>query len=101
MLPVVITPVAHREFFEIVDHLEERSPAAAQRLSDTFAHQCRLLGQLPGIGRMREEFGAGLRSLVIEKYVLFYRAFPDRIEVVHILHGSRDIAALFKRETLD
>lgn len=47
-------------------------------------------------GRSREELAPGLRSLAFGRYVVFYMPLPDGIDVVRVLHGSRDIDALFE-----
>ena len=45
----------------------------------------------PEIGRERKEIRRGLRSIVKESHVVFYRVLKDRIRIVRILHGSRDL----------
>lgn len=45
----------------------------------------------PGLGRKRDEIKFGLRSIVQESHVLFYRVLEDRIRIIRILHVSRDI----------
>jgi toxin ParE1/3/4 len=35
--------------------------------------------------------------LAVGNYVVFYRPIENGIEVVRVLHGRRDIAALFSR----
>lgn len=60
--------------------------------------QARKLAQAPGIGRPRAELRPGLRSCVVGSYVIFYRAIPDGIEVIRVLHGRRDIEAIFAEE---
>ncbi|MEP2446021.1 MAG: type II toxin-antitoxin system RelE/ParE family toxin [Balneola sp.] len=45
----------------------------------------------PGLGRKRDEIKFGLRSIVQESHVIFYRVLEDRIRIVRILHVSRDI----------
>lgn len=49
------------------------------------------LCQNPQMGRERIEIREGLRSLVYESHVVFYRILPDHIRIVRVLHGSRDI----------
>jgi plasmid stabilization system protein ParE len=51
----------------------------------------------PFIGRERSIFARGLRSIVVENYVIFYRAERERILIVRVLDGRRDIAAEFER----
>jgi plasmid stabilization system protein ParE len=39
----------------------------------------------------------GVRSWLVsgfENYIIFYRAIPEGIEVLHVYHGARDIEAL-------
>ena len=47
------------------------------------------------MGRARPELGDGLRSAPFESYVIFFRYVGERFEVVDILHGRRDVDALF------
>jgi toxin ParE1/3/4 len=51
---------------------------------------------MPGVGRGREELGTGLRSFAVGKYIVFYRAVVDGIEVARILSGYRDIKSVFR-----
>jgi toxin ParE1/3/4 len=43
------------------------------------------------MGRARTELAANLRSFVVLPFVVFYRPCEDTIEVIRVLHGSRDI----------
>jgi toxin ParE1/3/4 len=54
-----------------------------------------MLAKYPEAGRERPEIAAGLRSFPIGKYVLFYRPIHDGVEIVRVLHGSRDIDSIF------
>jgi toxin ParE1/3/4 len=49
----------------------------------------------PGLGRTRDELLAGLRSLPFERYMIFYVALEDGIDVVRVLHSERDVDAQF------
>jgi toxin ParE1/3/4 len=46
----------------------------------------------PKSGRERAEIRVGLRSVVQNSHVIFYRILKDRIRIVRILHGSRDLS---------
>ena len=50
-----------------------------------------LLIKNPELGKIRKDIRKGLRSLVHEKHVVYYRILTDRIRIVRILHGSRDV----------
>jgi len=46
------------------------------------------------MGRSRPEFGEGVRSLIVENYVIYYRHDGDLL-IARVLHGRRDQAAVW------
>ena len=53
--------------------------------------QCAKLAKLDAtLGTARPELGAGVRSTPTEGYVIFFRYTAATVEIVTILHGSRD-----------
>jgi toxin ParE1/3/4 len=57
----------------------------------------RMLAGAPAMGRNRPELGTHIRSFVADRHVLFYRPLrrPAGVEVVRVLHGARDVDAVF------
>jgi toxin ParE1/3/4 len=55
-----------------------------------------LLGQFPNVGRARNDLLPELRSYPAKDFVIFYRLLTNTVEVVRVIHGSRDILAIFK-----
>jgi len=54
--------------------------------------RCRQLASKPGtLGRARPELRPDLRSFAHKGYVIFFRYVDDRLEIVNILEGHRDI----------
>ena len=55
------------------------------------------MAQLPStLGRPRPELRPDLRSFPFKGYVIFFRYLDDdSLEIVHIIEGHRDIAAIF------
>ena len=51
---------------------------------------------MPAIGKVREELAPGLRSFVVNQYVIFYKVIDQDILIVRALHGARDINTLFQ-----
>ena len=47
------------------------------------------------IGRTRDDLRPGIREIVVYPTVLFYRLADDRIEIVRVVDGRRDLAAIF------
>jgi len=50
---------------------------------------------MPGTGRSRTDLGPTLRSVAVGDYLIIYRPIEGGIEIVRVLHGRRDINALF------
>lgn len=51
--------------------------------------------QNPKMGVERNEIQPELRSFPKAQHVVFYRILPDRIRIVRIIHGSRDLLRQF------
>ncbi len=49
----------------------------------------------PYLGRQRDELRAGMRSFPLGNYLVFYRVQEDAVLILRVLHGRRDIDALF------
>jgi toxin ParE1/3/4 len=72
--------------------------SVADRLNDEVIAKAESLRAMPLRQRERVEFQAGLRALHVDGYLLFYRVDEDRVSIVRVLHGSRNITAkLFSR----
>ncbi len=80
---------------EILAFLLGLGEGAADRFAAELDTACRLLASQPGIGRPRDDLGAGVRSRVVGYHVPFYRTTTDTFTVLRVLHGSRDIPAVF------
>ena len=68
---------------------------AADRLIDAITERFPLLAANPGMGRERNELAPGLRSFPVGDYLIFYRRARGRIDIVRVLHGSRDLPRFF------
>lgn len=96
MTKVVISAVAQDDLDGIWLHIATDSPANADQFIDRLIDVASsTLGTAPLAGRAREEFGAGLRSLPVENYTVFYRVKGSAVEIVRIVHGARDFDSLF------
>lgn len=89
------TTQAREDILDIAFYIAQENPEAAHRLMRKILRACDRLGASPRAGRAREELAPHLRSFPVEKYLVFYRPVRGGIEVIRVLHGARDIAALF------
>jgi toxin ParE1/3/4 len=94
---IFVSDAADADLLRIYSYLAERNPDAAvsvlRDINDKFVNLCRF----PFIGRERASLGSGVRSLVSEPYVIFYAVERDRVTIVRVLDGRRDIDAEFQR----
>jgi toxin ParE1/3/4 len=81
------------DLLQIHTYLGTRNRTAAVSLATTFDKKFESLAGFPFIGRERFSFAHGLRSIVAENYVIFYRVERDQILIVRVLDGRRDIDA--------
>ena len=94
-------PAIHRSSQALLDvagialRIAQDNPSAAARWLELIDEKFRLLAQMPEMGRTRFELAPNLRSLPVGNHVIFYRPAPDGIQIIRVLHGARDIPALF------
>jgi toxin ParE1/3/4 len=68
--------------------------SVADRVLDSIEHSCRLLAEHPRLGRERPDIQPEARSIVIERWLALYRVAEDGVQIVRILDGARDVAAM-------
>ena len=92
---IVRRPLAGADIAEIWDFIAEDSLAQADAWVDRLQAKLAILAAQPGAGRARDELATGLRSMPFGRYIVFYAAIPDGIDVVRVLHAARDVDADF------
>ena len=96
---IVRRPLAGADIADIWDYIAEDSLAQADAWVDRLDAKLRLLATQPMLGRPRDELSPGLRSLPFGRYVIFYAALSDGIDVVRLLHSARDVDAVFEDDS--
>jgi len=97
MRQVRITEPAQEDLRAIWEYVARHQADAANKLIKEIVKKFSTLRDHPHIGRQRDELLVNLRSLVVRNYVIFYQPVEDGIEVLRVIHGSRDIDTLFER----
>jgi len=95
VLAIVLTPRANADLGEIWIFIAADNPVQADDFIDLIDAKLQNLSRQPGLGRRREELAAGLRSFPVGRYVIFYLQVQDCLQIVRILHGARDLDAVF------
>jgi toxin ParE1/3/4 len=96
---VVYLPDAVQDLHAIWVYVAEQSQSLdiADRLIDSIDDAATVYAANPEMGTSRLELSASLRCFVVGRYVAFYVPTPAGIEVIQIIHGSRDIPVHFRR----
>ncbi|HEV2763328.1 MAG TPA: type II toxin-antitoxin system RelE/ParE family toxin [Pyrinomonadaceae bacterium] len=97
-MPVVkIAAAAEEDLKEIWVYVAEHNPEAAHRLIKDITRRFAVLREHPQMGREQNKLLVNLRSLAVRNYVIFYQPFEGGIEILRVLHASRDIESVFER----
>jgi toxin ParE1/3/4 len=91
----VVSPRAALDLEQAHDAIAQHNPRAAAKFLDAVEAKFQTLATFPEIGGRCEDVAAGLRCLPVKRYLIFYRLRADGVEVVRVLHGSRDVGRLF------
>jgi len=75
---------------------ESGSIEIANRLIDNLTDRFLVLAGFPYIGRSRDEdFGPDFRSVTVGEYVIVYCVENVDVLILRVIHGRRDLDALF------
>jgi toxin ParE1/3/4 len=91
-----VSDAARADLDDIWFYIAQDDPDAADGFIRAIVSRFPALASMPYLGRAREELSAGLRSFPVQKYVIFYRAREDGVEIVRVLSGARDLPPLFE-----
>jgi toxin ParE1/3/4 len=91
----LISTAANTDLQEILDYFFEQSIDAGDRFTTAFERKCQNIVRFPNIGKPYPHLVEGLRGINCEGYIIFYQIFDDRIVIVHVVSGYRDLQAVF------
>jgi toxin ParE1/3/4 len=90
-----ITREVETDLDDIWNDVARDSRREADRLIDSITERFAILATQPFMGRARPELGQNLRSFPVESYLIIYRPTDYGVEVVRVVHGRRNIEAMF------
>ena len=94
---IKISDTAAEDLKSIWDYSARHNEIAAGKLVTEIKNKFILLRDNPLIGREQYKYLVGLRSFVVQKYFIFYLPLDNGIDVLRVLHSSRDIEKIFKQ----
>lgn len=89
-------PEADEDFREIWLTIALDNLSAADRMARRIYEAEDRLAEFPEIGVARPDLAKGLRQWPIVDYLIFYRIDDNRLTIVRILHGARNLPSLFE-----
>jgi toxin ParE1/3/4 len=101
---VAIRPRAERDLDQHFLYIAKHNEPAAERFVLAARATLERLAAAPELGEIWQCANPALAGIRVwrlsgfENYLVFYRPIDDGIEVIRILHGARDIEAVFERE---
>jgi plasmid stabilization system protein ParE len=85
-----LTPAARADLVDTDDYIRQDSPEAAERVRARLRQ-----AMYTGMGHLREDLAdEPLRFWPLYSYLIIYRAAARPIEILRIIHGSRDVRKL-------
>jgi plasmid stabilization system protein ParE len=91
----LLSPEAARDIREIWSYIADDSLRAARRVRLRLLDACQGLAEHPLIGHSREDLTAKpVLFWPVGRYLIIYDPRPRPIEIVRVVHGARDVAAL-------
>jgi len=98
---ITLSQRAKQDLQAIWAYIANDKPRAADHTLDTIDARVRLLADNPKLGRLRTDIAPDLRYLVINNYLVLYRATADGVFVVRVLHGARNLSAILCEDTAE
>lgn len=92
----ILSEIADKDLEEIFDYtFDEFGFSQAEKYLLEIEEIFQNLIINPELGKKRDEIKEGLYSFPKDNHIIFYRILKDHIQIVRVLHGSKDIPKYF------
>ncbi|HVF51206.1 MAG TPA: type II toxin-antitoxin system RelE/ParE family toxin [Pyrinomonadaceae bacterium] len=96
MRSVKVAAAAEEDLRTIWAYIAEHNPEAAGKVIKEIVGKFALLRDHPRIGREQDKLLLNLRSFTVKDYLIFYQPLENGVEILRVVHGSRDIESIFE-----
>jgi toxin ParE1/3/4 len=96
MVRVLKRPEVVVDLEDIWWYVAQNSLRDADKLLDNIQEKLLRLAEFPQMGTSQNDLKPSLRSFAAGNYLIFYFPLTDGIDVVRVLHGARDLEAIFQ-----
>jgi toxin ParE1/3/4 len=88
------TSKAHADVKEILLYISEDKLGSALKFVERIEARCDLIANNPEMGELRPEYGHGVRSVSVGRYVIYHFSTPEEVLILRIVSGDREIRSL-------
>lgn len=97
----IVTPQAEADILDIADFISQDSVESALRVIDQLEAAFHFLGTNPGSGHFREDIlGRQYRFWTVYSYLIVYRWQASPIQILAVVHSSRNLGPYFENRGL-
>lgn len=86
---------AEQDLEDIWVYIAQQNQLAADKQIAQILNRLPMLAQFPDMGKTRDNLLQGLKSFPIKPYIVYYSKITEGVEIVRVLHQSRDVEGLF------
>ena len=90
---VVYTPASLRDLTSIGDFISSDNRKRARTFVSELRRACQSLGSDSLRYPLQQQI-PGVRRMPVGNYLVLYRVFDDRVQIVRVIHSARDIGGL-------
>lgn len=95
MVRLTVLPAARQDLIEIGDFIALDNPQRALSFMAEIEARMIEVVQRPASFPSRNDLHEGLRTARHGRYLIFFLALPEEVQIVRILHGARDLPGIF------
>lgn len=95
----ILSPSAIRDLDQIAQYFMEVNVDAGEQLFKALNQQFVRLTQFPNIGKRYPHLHPEIRGLLMKKHLIFCRVNSERLEIVRVVDGRKDLAGIFSSES--
>ena len=96
MMEVVITARAESDLDDIFDYIATDNATNAWLFVQELRAKAMSIGYLPRAYPLRPQYAPDVRAAFYQSYVILFRVGREAVEILHFVHGARDLRRLFK-----
>jgi toxin ParE1/3/4 len=93
-----LSELAEQDLEDIWVYITGQNSVASDKQIAQILDRLPMLAQFPDMGKKQDGLLQGLKSFPVKPYIVFYVKIEDGIEILRILHQSRDFESQFGDE---